>query len=140
VSPSRSELDDLIFRYAWAADTDDVEGIAACFTVDGTFATNTGAVPCSGRDAIKEFFSAARRRRAEAGQKTRHLMGSLLFQEEAGAVRARSYLILVTTQPDGSTAVECSGEYRDRIVKVDGAWLFAEREIVFDATPVSLTR
>ena len=134
----RADINDLIARYAWAADEDDIDGIAACFTADGVFATNNGSPPAEGVDAIRELFASARRRRAAAGQRTRHVMGNVLVAKCADGATAKSYLTLVTTQPDGRTAVECSAEYNDTLVQVGGKWRFSERRITFDVLPSSL--
>jgi 3-phenylpropionate/cinnamic acid dioxygenase small subunit len=136
----RREVEDAVYRYAWACDEDDIDAIVACFTQTGVFATNTGAPPCVGPAALAELFGGARKRRSDAGQRTRHVMTNVLVDDRHARVTARSYLTLFTTPLGGATFVECSGEYRDVLVRESGRWRFAERTVTFDAIPSSLSR
>ena len=126
----RNEVQDLISRYAWAADSGDVEGYVGCFTKDGVFAIKD-VEPVVGEEAIRTFYQGARKRRVDAGQRTHHIMSNLVVAESTDGATAQSYLTLITREPDGSTGVERGGEYQDILVKVDGRWLFAERSLVF---------
>jgi uncharacterized protein (TIGR02246 family) len=126
----QSEVQDLISRYAWAADSGDVEGYVECFTEDGVFAIKD-VEPAVGAAAIRIFYQGARKRRVDAGQRTQHVMTNLVVVENADGATAKSYLTLITREPDGSTSVERGGEYQDVLIKKDGRWLFAERSLVF---------
>jgi ketosteroid isomerase-like protein len=135
----RGEIEDALYGYALAYDQTDIDALVACFTADASFATNSGADPVVGADALREFYAATRGRRGELGQQPRHLVNNVRLQQQAGdQVVAVSYMVLIVTQADGSAGVECTGRYRDILRRTDGRWLFAERVLTFDTVPSSV--
>jgi hypothetical protein len=128
---------DTIARYNASGDRGDLEGLAGCFTPDGTLAIR-GREPFVGRGAIVDGLMVALRRPdgdAEATEAAppaagylHHSVTTLHFVAlSATEVRTTSYFSVLT--PIG---LDHWGRYRDRLVPVDGRWLFALREVSTD--------
>ena len=135
----RAEIEDALYGYALAYDQADIEALVGCFTPDASFATNSGAEAVVGADALRKFYAVTRGRRSELGQQPRHLVNNVRLVQQAGAeVVAVSYMVLIVTQADGSSGVECTGRYRDTLQRAGDRWLFAERVLTFDTVPSSV--
>jgi 3-phenylpropionate/cinnamic acid dioxygenase small subunit len=130
----RAAIEDLIVRYAWAYDELEFESLGELFVEDATFEMSApGVAPARGREAIVSFLHAARAGRAARGEQPRHLVNNLRVVEVSeGVAHVVSYMTLVVTTPDGRAVVDCAGTYHDRLVEVDGAWMFAARQLTFD--------
>lgn len=130
----REAIEDVIIRYAWAYDEQEVEEAAALFTEDGTLEVSApGVAPAVGRAAIAAFLGAARAGRAARGEQPRHLVDNvrIVATDEDGA-EVVSYMTLVLTHADGRATVDCAGTYADRFVREDGRWRIRSRRIGFD--------
>ena len=130
----REAIEDVIIRYAWAYDEQETDAAATLFTEDGVLQPSApGSAPVVGREAIAAYLGAARAGRATAGEQPRHLVNNVRVVEAAGGVAdVVSYMTLVVTAADGTSAVVIAGTYADRLVEVDGRWQIASRRIQFD--------
>lgn len=130
----REAIEDVIIGYAWAYDEERVGDAAALFTEDGTLQVSApGVAPATGKEAIAAFLGAARGGRSARGEMPRHLVNNVrVVASGDGWADAVSYMTLVVTYPDGTSAVELAGTYTDRFVRVDGCWRIASRRIGFD--------
>ena len=63
----RADIEELMWRYARALDTNDPEGYASAYTPDGQFGTGPNAT--KGREALTKMVSGLRQRQAEAKAK-----------------------------------------------------------------------
>ncbi len=122
----------LVNRFALLNDACDYEALVGTFTEDGVFARPTMPdKPMVGRQVILEQF------RQRPPRTLRHLMANTVITAES-ATRARGvcYMILYTgpalaegeTAPPKADATQLIGAFHDTFVKVDGEWLFAERQ------------
>lgn len=108
----------LIARYANLNDAGRWEEVAALYAPDGRMSRPTAPdVWIEGRDAIVEAF------RSRPPRVTRHVCSNITIDVLGdAAAQGESAMLLFT----GST--ECKvGSYHDRFVRIEGAWLFAER-------------
>ena len=131
----KSEIEDALYRYAWAYDEADIDALVDCFTADGSFWTNNGAPAIEGASALREFYRATRGRRTELGTRPRHQVTNVRSELIGDQVTANSYMTLIVTGPDGKAGVECTGRYIDTLAQVDGRWRFAARRLTFDHVP-----
>lgn len=122
----RFAIQDLYARYNHAIDLGDPEGWAACFTADARFTTSrTGTI--RGREGLVDFA-----RSFNARMKSRHWTNNLVLEgTELGAVGS-CYLILLTFGPDDKASLAMTGLYRDDIVRHEGGWAFASRDVTID--------
>lgn len=130
----QAEIEKLIIAYAWAFDEQDFDGVAALFVEDATFELSTpGVPPAVGLAAIVSLLAQARGARAARGEHPRHLVNNVrVIEASDDAAHVVSYMTLMVTDADGVTAVALGGTYDDRLVAVEGRWMFASRRITFD--------
>lgn len=114
----------LLVRYCQLCDDGDFEAFAALFDDDATF-TVLGETH-HGRDQIQAFMAAAQPPEARG----KHLISQpLIVLDGDTATTATDYAFIGRAR--GGLAVTSSGRYVDRLVRRDGRWLFAARQIVF---------
>lgn len=108
----------LIALYANANDAGDWDTVAALYAPDGRMARPTAPDDwIVGRDAILAAF------RARPARATRHLCSNIVVDVlSPDTAVAESAMALF--QPDAAPKL---GGFHDRFVRIDGAWLFAER-------------
>lgn len=127
---AKSAIAELITRYANLLDASDWDAVAALYTEDGRM--NRPTAPddfIAGRSAILASF------KARPPRTTRHIIANVLVALEGEArATATSQILLYTGDganpgdpPLLSTAVPLVGSYRDRLVRTELGWRFAER-------------
>lgn len=122
----------LSITYAHAVDDNDADRFAALFADDGVLATSGRTV---GRADIRRRIA---RRNPEL--RSRHVISTVLIDvHDEHTASGVSYLTLYRhlgaesgdPEPIELVGPAAVGEYRDRFVRVDGEWLFAERRVEF---------
>ena len=133
----RLAIRNLIDAYARCADRRDAEGQKALFTDDTHFVVymdGQGSEPTQvldGRDALTPVFEDLNRYRA-----TMHFNGQSTIALDRDRATGESYCIAhhLFTEDDERKLMVAWLRYHDTLVKVDGAWLFAERNLYVDWT------
>jgi len=124
------ECERLVTNYCHHVDHGEAEKIADLFSDDGIW--RSPGVEMNGVDEVRKGFAA---RQANVGRMSRHVCNNLLINviDEDNAT-GTVYLTLYrhdgeaqrrTSPLDGPELV---GEYRDRFVRTDTGWRFAERD------------
>ena len=122
----RVAIQELVAEYDWAWDHGDWDGVVACFTDDGVFVDATGSEH-RGLEAIRAFAAAS----PGSFGVMRHITSAHRVHElGADTARHRCYMVFLS-HPDGTRTLD-TGEYEDELVRVDGRWRFARREVRFD--------
>lgn len=127
----RESVRDTVARYNASGDQGDVDGLARCFTPDGTLAV-VGTEPWVGHHGIRAGL-AARLSRAPGDERPpvahlHHCVTGLHFVSVApDEVRTVAYFSALT-----QIGLDHWGRYRDRLVPVGERWLFALREVKVD--------
>ncbi len=131
----RLAIRELFDAYATCADTRDAEGQQALFTPDTRFAVYLGgegtepSYVIDGRDGLTPVFEDLRQYQA-----TTHFNGQSTVTLDGDRATGLSYTIahhLYTV--DGERMIMIASlRYRDVFAKIDGAWLFAERNLLLD--------
>lgn len=119
----RAAIDDLVVRYFLAADGDDMEGVAACFTDDAAFASS-GVVNAQGRQGIADFIAGARSHMGLTVH-TPHY-GLYTFEtgdRAAGIVGAHLELVI------GGHTLFGAVRYQDAYNRTDEGWRIARRDM-----------
>jgi hypothetical protein len=131
----RLALRELFDTYAHCADRRDAEGQKNLFTVDSRFAVymdGPGTEPSyvlHGREALSPVFDDLNRHEA-----TMHFNGQSTVSIDGDRATGESYTIAhhVFTQ-DGTRMIMVAWlRYLDVFAKLDGAWYFAERELILE--------
>jgi hypothetical protein len=133
----------LVDAYAHCADRRDAQGQRSLFTEDTHFVVymdGQGSEPSQvldGREALTPVFDDLNRYQA-----TMHFNGQSTIELDDGRATGESYCIahhLFTEDGDRRLMVAWL-RYGDTFVKVDGAWLFAERNLYVDWTETRPSR
>jgi hypothetical protein len=131
----RLAIRELFDAYAHCADRRDAEGQKALFTADTRFAvymSGPGTEPTyvlEGREALTPVFADLNRYEA-----TTHFNGQSTVVLNGERATGESYTIahhLYTADGERKLMI-ASLRYLDTFVKIDGAWLFAERDLILD--------
>ena len=131
----RLAIRELFDAYAHCADRRDAEGQKGLFTVDTRFAVymdGPGTDPSyvlEGREALSPVFADLNRYQA-----TMHFNGQSTVSLDGDRASGESYTIAhhVFTE-DGTRKIMVAWlRYLDVFVKIDGAWFFAERQLILE--------
>ena len=133
----RVAIRELVDAYAHCADRRDADGQKALFTEDTHFVVymqGQGSEPTQaldGRGALTPVFEDLNRYQA-----TMHFNGQSTVVLDGDRARGESYCIAhhLFTEDDQRRLMVAWLRYGDTFVKIDGAWLFAERKLYVDWT------
>jgi SnoaL-like protein len=132
VLEEKAAILDLLHAYNVATDRLDIDGWAACFTTDGVF---HGAYDTFHAVEDKDRFAAhARELEATGLPALRHFLSNIRITVIGDEAQSHCFFQIVATPPGGPSAIAMVGEYADRLVKVDGHWLFRERVVTVDGS------
>ena len=132
----RLEIEDLMWRYARALDTNDPDAYAAAYTPDGQF--GAGANPTKGRDALRKMVADLKQRNDEAAAKgeRRPPMYHMTANERitfTGKDSAKIEAYWITTVAAGGQntpmRVVSVGHSVDELVRLNGQWLIKARNV-----------
>jgi len=134
----RAAIEDLMARYLFALDYNDMETFATMFTQDAAFDFARGRV--EGLDNIIETVKAFKERIGavyvdEDGKPAilRHVLAHCAIRIESDEAWTRAqWFEMANDGPGKSLKMGTFGIYEDRLRKVDGRWLFTERRILND--------
>jgi hypothetical protein len=134
-SADRLALRELFDAYAHCADRRDAEGQKSLFTEDCRFAVymdGPGTEPTyvlGGRDALSPVFADLNQYTA-----TMHFNGQSTVTLDGDRATGESYTIAhhLFTQDGVRTMMVAWLRYLDIFAKIDGAWYFAERELILE--------
>ncbi|MGE2734220.1 nuclear transport factor 2 family protein [Mycolicibacterium vaccae] len=129
---ARESVRQTLADYTAATDRFDLPALAACFAADGVLEFTGGARPFTGPDEIVSGLGAALTAPSDAQRPkpshVRHHVSSVRFSSVAAdRVEVSSYFAVHT-----DVGLDHWGRYRDVLVPVAGAWLFAHRKIGVD--------
>ena len=133
----RTEIEDVMWRYARALDTSDAEAYASVYAPDGQF--GTGANATKGREALKKMIADGRQRKAEAlakGEPARPPMYHMTANEritfsDKDHARIEAYYITAIAAGGANAPLRVAGVGRsiDDLVRVKGQWLIQSRNV-----------
>ena len=116
-------IEQLMIRYADRIDANDPEGAAACYTEDG-IGKYWGTF--QGRKDI-----AARLRKILDGfATTSHHLSNVSIRLDGDRATAMSYVYAFHRLAGTNDPLHYWGRWVDKLVRIDGQWLLAEREVV----------
>ena len=131
----RAQIEDLMARYIITMDWRQPEAYANTFTEDGAIVTTR--VVTKGRVALAQLIvdlAAAedaqdkKEDTMEWRPRRRHFVSNITIQVFGDTATSVSYWQAIDNRPDRKHGrVHSFGHYQDKLVKVDGQWLFKER-------------
>ncbi len=123
-------IQQLLARYAFALDGRDGDAWAATFVEDGTFETIGRPPKLVGRQQIAQ---AIKNRNPQLKPfSVRHLTQNTVIQVDGDNATMRAYLLILSEGKIWGT-----GNYEDKLRRVNGQWLFAERRFTIDPAPAA---
>jgi ketosteroid isomerase-like protein len=132
----RVAIRELVDAYAHCADRRDAEGQKSLFTEDTHFLVfmdgqgSEATQDLNGRDALTPVFDDLNRYQA-----TMHFNGQSTITLESDRATGESYCIAHHLFTDDERKLMVAWlRYGDTFLKIDGAWLFAERKLYVDWT------
>ncbi len=114
-------IHDLYARYCHALDDGDGDGVAACFTADGTLDAKLGD-PVVGTEALTAFVAGV----VQFVPGIRHQATNVMVTGEGDAATGRAYLYAYRAGANGHEVI-ITGRYRDTLRKDGGTWRFVLR-------------
>ncbi len=137
----RAEIEDLMARYLFALDYNDLDTFIEMFTDDAEFEFARGRV--SGKAAILETVEGFKARigehyKDEDGQPAvlRHVLAHAAIRIEGERAWTRAqWFEMANDGPGKSLKMGTFGIYEDELRKVGGKWLFSERRILNEFLP-----
>ena len=140
VADDRAAIENLQARYLFAVDWQDPEAYAATFTEDGEIVSAIATT--KGRAGIRA--EVRKMRENDLALQTpglfpfsrRHVITNLVLHIDGDRATGRAYWIgYINDNPERAPEIESYGHYEDDIVKVNGEWLFARRQIFNEEIP-----
>jgi 3-phenylpropionate/cinnamic acid dioxygenase small subunit len=129
----RSEVEELLARYAELIDAGDFAGVGLLLG-KAVITTEDGTVVARGRDEIRALYEQTTRRHADGTPRTQHVITNVIVEPltEAGVsparVVARSRFTVLQATESIPLQVIVAGRYRDVLEQTEGGgWVFVER-------------
>lgn len=127
------EIHELLSRAAYGLDEQNLDIIENCFAPEASMIVRIAGQddigPFEGRDAIMQLMSDSIEAQTD---RRRHLISNIFFDaEDDAAATVVSNLTLIATESDANRLITTGG-YRDKVIKVGGKWLIANRDISLD--------
>ena len=120
---NRDEISELLARYCFALDDGRFEDMAALFTEAGVWETAFGTG--TGRPGI---VAQARSISTEDRPRRVHQTTNVVIDLDGDTATVRSNWMMFINS-DAGPVIGSGGAYDDRLVKVDGRWMFKHRRI-----------
>jgi 3-phenylpropionate/cinnamic acid dioxygenase small subunit len=130
---SHHAITTLLYRYAELVDAADFDALVELFA--DAVLTNEGVDRAvEGGDAIARLYRRTNRVHDDGTLRTRHVTANVVvdIDEHADVATARSVFVVLQQTATLPLQPIVSGRYRDRFVRRDGRWQFAQRHIVVD--------
>jgi 3-phenylpropionate/cinnamic acid dioxygenase small subunit len=127
---SHHAITTLMYSYAERIDAADFAGIGALFA-HGRITTRGVPGAIEGPDAVRDLYAGTNKVHADGTLRTRHLCTNVIVdidEEEGRAVARSSFLVLQATDALPLQPI-VAGRYRDRFERLDGTWVWREREM-----------
>ncbi len=137
----RAEIEDLMARYLFALDYNDMDTFETMFTDDAEFEFARGRVAGKANimDAVKGFKKRiGEHYKDEDGNPAtlRHVLAHTAIRVQGDRAWTRAqWFEMANDGPGKALKMGTFGIYEDKLVRVDGRWLFSERRIMNEFLP-----
>jgi uncharacterized protein (TIGR02246 family) len=125
----KAAIAELIARYNYAIDHEDYQGWANTFAPDGVFHGIIGKF--AAHKELDKFIASVKNLTATSPN-LRHYVTNILPEINGNEARCTCFLLMTSTTKEGGSKIAAAGEYEDRLVKINGQWLFLERIVRVD--------
>ena len=143
----RLELETLYTDYAACLDSDALERWPEFFTEDCRYRVTSaenyeaglplGLIYATSQNMLRDRVSALRDANIYEPQRYRHLISGIRIErEDAGMLDVTANFLVVRTMQDGGMMLFAAGRYVDRVVRAEGGWKFARKDVVLDSRQI----
>ena len=143
----RLELETLYTDYAACLDSDALERWPEFFTEDCRYRVTSaenyeaglplGLIYATSQNMLRDRVSALRDANIYEPQRYRHLISGIRIErEDAGMLDVTANFLVVRTMQDGGMMLFAAGRYVDRVVRAEGGWRFAGKDVVLDSRQI----
>ena len=126
----RAAIHALLVAYGETLDAGDFDAFGKLFAMGGVYAGGAGGAGLSGPQAAEALRRTFTENALGFGNPRAHLFFNEVIRftgtDEASATSNSLYMV---PGPDGAPQAALMAAYRDRLVREDGAWKFARREV-----------
>lgn len=127
---ARSEIENTLYRYAWAYDMDELAAIAECFTEDAEVEFRDTGLKV-GRPAVVAEMMRRREKYRPAGETPWHVITNVYITDEsARQAKVTSWWTFFVVSSDHTSAFTGIGSYDDVFANDNGAWRISRRRIL----------
>jgi 3-phenylpropionate/cinnamic acid dioxygenase small subunit len=131
----RDEIENVLYRYAWCYDMNELDSIGPCFMPDAEVAFLK--VRVVGLDAVLAELRRRRDRYSDDVIPFHAMMNVYLRERRGNEVDVTSMYMFTATRPGDDPILTSIGYYRDRFDHDGEAWRIARRQIVQRPDPTS---
>ncbi len=124
------EIRNLLGTYCELMDAADWAGVAALFA-QARLVTEDGTAFAVGADAVRALYENGTKL-YDASPRTRHVTANSIIELDGDTARVRSSYVVFQAAPGFALQPIITGRYRDEVMRVDGAWRFAQRCFLVD--------
>jgi 3-phenylpropionate/cinnamic acid dioxygenase small subunit len=125
----RTQIENLIFRYARYVDTAQWEDLGRLFAAAQVTANKTD-LKLVGAEAVRDYWKSINRQYENGTLCTHHVVTNLEMEEiSGGEVSVRSCFTVFQATPKLPLQPIACGRYQDRFDKAEGVWRFRSKHI-----------
>ena len=126
------EIRNILGTYTELMDAADWAGVGELFT-HARLVTEDGTPFAVGRDAVRALYENGTRM-YDGSPRTRHITANSIVDVDGDTARVRSSYVVFQDVPSAGFRLQpiITGRYRDELIRVDGAWRFAQRTFLVD--------
>jgi anthranilate 1,2-dioxygenase small subunit len=143
----RLELEEFYGAYAACLDSDALESWPEFFTEDCAYRITSaenyeagmplGLIYATSKNMLKDRVSALRQANIYEPQRYRHLISGMRIESAGGSpLDVTASFLVVRTMQDGDMTLFAAGRYIDRVVRGEGGWKFARKDVVLDSRQI----
>lgn len=135
----REAIADLVQRTAFLLDEDRLADWAALFDAAGTYELAAYSTELrkwmtwwlADRPTLEKTLKEVKQHVRDPATR-RHVVGAPLVEVSGDEAKATTQFAIFRTTPEGQSSLYLVGRYEDRLVKKDGAWLYAAHKAIAD--------
>jgi 3-phenylpropionate/cinnamic acid dioxygenase small subunit len=125
----RSDIENVLYRYAWSYDMDELDRMGECFTEDAEVSFGTGLQV--GRAAVVQELARRRDKYRPEQQVPWHVISNVLIEDQSERqATVKSFFTFFVKPATGPAAFSSIGYYDDTFVYDGAAWRISRRRVM----------
>jgi hypothetical protein len=128
VSDDRGAIEGLLADYGDHIDDGDFDSVGQLFA-EGVICDAEGTHLAAGAAAVTGLYESTTRRYPDGTPRTHHVTSNVAIAIAGDSAQCRSRFTVFQGVHGGELRPVITGRYRDRFVRADGRWRFAERRM-----------